>query len=517
MSDQPAPASSQPGNSPGVPALRFLKALGPAVIVASVVLGPGSILSSSKVGAAYGFSMVWVLFLAAGLMMGMVALGARLGVTLQGTMCDELAARLGRPLAFLIGLTIFLICAGFQFGNNLGVLAALEPWLEPAPEAAAAVDPAAEETVSAPSVLNWSNLTLLVLNAAIVAFLYGSRRLYKPVERLMMALVGVMILAFFGNFAFLLATGGEPREEPEQPPAAAVAAERPESESAGEAGAGGAEGSGEASEGDETSDSAAEEMRGVGAPTVEPAEDIEGTAAEETAEVDKPPPPATSLDFVAVLGLIGTTFSVAGAFYQSYLVREKGWGLKEAKEGLIDSVAGIAVLGSITLVIMLTSAISFYGRDVQLNSAADVARQLDPLFGPYAVILFSVGIFAGSFSSFLVNAMIGGAMLADGLGLGGKMDSMATKGFTTAALLVGMLVAMFVPSADRVGLVVFAQAMVVIGFPLLAASMLYMATRPELSGERRIPRPLIAIAVLGLLVVLLSAGRLAWTLVERLL
>ena len=69
--------------SPGL-IVRLFRALGPALIVASVVLGPGSILSSSKVGAAYGFSMVWVLLVAAGLMMGMVALGARLGVSLEG-------------------------------------------------------------------------------------------------------------------------------------------------------------------------------------------------------------------------------------------------------------------------------------------------------------------------------------------------------------------------------------------------------------------------------------------------
>ena len=218
-----------------------------------------------------------------------------------------------------------------------------------------------------------------------------------------------------------------------------------------------------------------------------------------------------------MLALIATTFSVAGAFYQSYLVREKGWGLKEAKSGMIDSVLGITVLGSITLVIMLTSAISFYGKGIQLSNVSDVAGQLEPLFGPFAVVLFSLGIFAGSFSSFLVNAMIGGAMLADGLGYGGKMDSAATKAFTTVALLAGMLVAMFVPADDRVGLVVFAQAMVVIGFPLLAGAMLYLATRPELTGERRIPTLLKVIAAVGLVVVVLSAGRLGWTLVEKLM
>jgi Mn2+/Fe2+ NRAMP family transporter len=416
----------------------FFAALGPAVIVASVVLGPGSILSNSKVGAAYGFSMVWVLLLASGLMMTMVALGARLGVVLEGTMCDELAARVGRPFAAIVGLTIFLICAGFQFGNNLGVLAAIEPWL-PEP---------AEKGEGIAGLLTVPNLILVLLNAAIIVFLFGLRKLYKPIERLMMILVGMMILAFFGNFVFLLFMGGGER----------VAEEAASSTAGG---------------------------------------------------------PQSADALIAVLGVIGTTFSVAGAFYQAYLVREKGWGLGDLRQGLIDSVAGISVLGAISLVIMLTAAISFYGRVVKLENVADVARQLEPLFGPAALILFSLGLFAGAFSSFMVNAMIGGAMLSDGLGLGGKMDSLTTKTFTTAALLVGMIVAVCVPAGNRVGLLVFAQAATVIGLPLLALSMLYLATRSDLSGERAVPGWLKFAALIGLIVVLISAVRLAWMVVPK--
>jgi Mn2+/Fe2+ NRAMP family transporter len=415
---------------------RFLKALGPAVIVASVVLGPGSILSNSKVGAAYGLSMVWVLFLAAGLMMGMVALGARLGVVLQGTMCDELAARLGRPFAALVGLTIFLICAGFQFGNNLGVLAAIDPWLSS--------DSASSS--SGGGIFTAANLILLALNAAIIVFLFGLKKLYKPIERLMMLLVGIMILAFCGNLVYLLLLGTEAPVE----------------------------------------------------------------AAREPAD-----PADTSAALIAVLGMIGTTFSIAGAFYQSYLVREKGWGLKQLGQGLIDSIAGISVLGTISLVIMVTAAFSFYGRNVELASVADVARQLEPLFGPAAMILFSLGLFAGAFSSFLVNAMIGGAMLSDGLGLGGKMDSGTTKGFTTVALLMGMLVAICVPAEDRVGLIVLAQALTVIGLPLLALSMLYLAIRAYVKGERAIPLWMVVTAAAGLLVVLASALRLGWSVIPK--
>jgi len=431
MSESSAASSPEVTNGTGLH--RFLRALGPAIIVASVVLGPGSILASSKVGAAYGFDMVWVLILAAGLMMGMTALGARLGVVLDGTLCDELTRRIGRPFAALIGLTVFLVCACFQFSNNLGVLAALEPWLT---EGATASD----------SLLTTSNIILIGLNVAIIAFLFGSKKLYVPIERLMMLLVGLMILAFFGNFLFLIASGGAPAAN---------------------------------------------------------------------SKASSGPPPQDAL--VSVLALIGTTFSIAGAFYQAYLVREKGWGMAEVKRGLVDSVAGISVLGIISLVIMLTAAISFYGRDVQLVSVSDVARQLEPLFGRSAVVLFSLGIFAGAFSSFMVNAMIGGAMMADGLGFGGRMDSMATKWFTTAALLLGMCVALFVPAGQRVGLVIFAQAMVVTGFPLLAASMLYLASARDLTGPRAVPTWMRNVAAVGLIVVLFSAGRLGYTIGVKLL
>jgi Mn2+/Fe2+ NRAMP family transporter len=104
------------------------KSIGPALITASVVIGPGSILSVSKIGHQFGYQMTWVLVLAILLMISMTALSARLGVTLDNTLCEELAQRAGRPLAALAGITLFLIAACFQFGNNLGVLAAIEPF-----------------------------------------------------------------------------------------------------------------------------------------------------------------------------------------------------------------------------------------------------------------------------------------------------------------------------------------------------------------------------------------------------
>ncbi|MDB4772694.1 hypothetical protein OAG20_01500, partial [Verrucomicrobiales bacterium] len=59
---------------------RLLNSIGPAIIVAAIVLGPGSILTSSKVGALYGYPALGIVALSTVLLIGMVALAARIGV-----------------------------------------------------------------------------------------------------------------------------------------------------------------------------------------------------------------------------------------------------------------------------------------------------------------------------------------------------------------------------------------------------------------------------------------------------
>ncbi|MDA1277664.1 MAG: divalent metal cation transporter, partial [Verrucomicrobia bacterium] len=108
----------------------LIESLGPAIIVACVVLGPGSILANSKVGWQFGYDMLWVVLCAAILMIGMTALSARLGVLLDHSLCEELSRRAGRFWGAAVGVCIFLVCGSFQFGNNLGVLFAIDPFLD---------------------------------------------------------------------------------------------------------------------------------------------------------------------------------------------------------------------------------------------------------------------------------------------------------------------------------------------------------------------------------------------------
>ena len=43
------------------------------------------------------------------------------------------------------------------------------------------------------------------------------------------------------------------------------------------------------------------------------------------------PSPAALSDF-SVLGLVGTTFVISAAYFQSYLVQQKGWDVEQLRE-----------------------------------------------------------------------------------------------------------------------------------------------------------------------------------------
>lgn len=412
---------------------RLLQSIGPAIIVAAIVLGPGSILTSSKVGAQFGTAALPVIAAATLLMIAMVALAARIGVVYDASPCDELARRLGRPWAIVVGLILFGLVAIFQYSNNVAIVSGLAPLFE---KPGGSRSPIFEGATPA--------MVLVAFNGFVIFCLFRLRHLYGSIERLMKILIGLMVLAFCINFVVVWL---RPRDY------TPVATQNP-------------------------------------------------------------------TDIIALLGMIGTTFSVGGAFYQAYLVKEKGWGLKDAQRGLLDSILSISILGIITAMILLTATRVFYGRPepVTLGNVGDVARQLEPLFGSWAKVIFCLGIFAGALSSFLVNALIGGTVMADALGKGWRLNSRWTLGLTTAALLSGLVIALInlQNPENTVNLITFAQALTVLGLPALALTLLYLGSRPDLTGERQVPRWILALALIGFLVACYLATRTAGVVLGKL-
>lgn len=163
----------------------LFRSIGPGLVTACVVIGPGSILTSSKVGSVEGYSKIWVVVIAVFCMMVYMTLGVKLGVVAQQSPGDLTAKRAGRWLAVLVGLGVFFISAAYQFGNNLGVYSALTTYV------------------------NLDYRGLLLINAIALAFVFGFRNLYQVVERVMSVFVAIMLISFTANLWFAQPDLGE--------------------------------------------------------------------------------------------------------------------------------------------------------------------------------------------------------------------------------------------------------------------------------------------------------------------
>ncbi len=187
-------------------------------------------------------------------------------------------------------------------------------------------------------------------------------------------------------------------------------------------------------------------------------------------------------NFEVVAALIATTFSLNGAIYQSYLAQDKGWKIKNLKKSLTDTYIGISMLALISILIIITSATALFPQGIVVNSAADMAIQLETLFGGGAKIIFSLGLCAAAFSSLMVNAVIGGGLFSDGLGLGRTMNEKMPKIFTTIILLLGMVIALFF-RGNIVYALIMAQASSILAVPLIALGIFLILNNKKVMGS----------------------------------
>ncbi|HIG29432.1 MAG TPA: divalent metal cation transporter [Verrucomicrobiales bacterium] len=382
------------------------KSIGPGLVTACVVIGPGSILTSSKVGAVDGYSKSWVVVLAVLFMFVYTSLAAKLAIVAQASTGDLVRKHAGQWLAVLIGIGVFSISAAFQFGNNLGVHSALSTYAK-------------------------FDYWVILFNAISLAFVFGFRNLYQVLEKLMTCFVGLMLLSFAVNLFFAKPDLGELAS---------------------------------------------------------------GFIPSGISEIGLP-----------LLGLVGTTFVITAAYYQSYLVRFKGWQKEDLQAGLKDSRVSATLMAMITLMLMCTAAAVLRGKE--LNSVSDVADSLQPFFGEKGRVIFCLGLFSAAFSSFLVNSMIGGFILSDGLKLGSTPEQNGPRILTAAVLLVGMFVALYVIKSGvrPVTAIVGAQAVTVIAAPLMAGTLLWLTNHREIMGDHRNGPAMNAAAVIGLILLILMA------------
>ncbi len=214
--------------------------------------------------------------------------------------------------------------------------------------------------------------------------------------------------------------------------------------------------------------------------------------------------PAGGGSLIMVIALIGTTVVPYNLFLHASAVREK-WSasvpLRNAlAEARLDTALSVALGGLVTLAILVTAA-SSYRMGTELESAAAMAEQLEPLLGKAAKAFFAVGLFAAGLTS-AITAPLAAAYAASGvLGWSSELRSWRFRATWALIVVVGTTLAMV--GYQPIHAIIFAQVANGVLLPVVAVFLLVVVNRRDLL-RTHVNGPLANI--LGVAVVATAAG-----------
>jgi manganese transport protein len=358
--------------------------LGPAIITAALVFGPGSLTITSKLGAVFGYSLLWVVVLSTALMIAFTQMGARIGIATNQSLLKTIRNKWGKWISVFLGIGFFLITTSFQAGNSIGAGVAFAESFN---------------TSATP----W--IVLVTLSGVSLLFF---KSFYKILEKVMLVMVGLMLISFL--FTLILS----------RPEFIFVA-------------------------------------KGL-----------------------LPSIPDGSL--ILVVALTASSFSVGGAFYQSYLVQAKGWKKPDKAKVTRESFSGIMLLGLISGMILISAGAILRPLGVEVTAASDMGKALEPVYGQFATSVFMVGLFGASFSSLIGNATIGGSLFADALSMGSDLNNKKVKMMIMLVMVIGASIAILFGQSP-LELIVFAQGLTIFVVPFVGIALFITANDKILMGD----------------------------------
>ena len=185
-------------------------------------------------------------------------------------------------------------------------------------------------------------------------------------------------------------------------------------------------------------------------------------------------------DWVLLVGLIGTTVVPYNLFLHASLIKEKYSSVRSLSDLRKENAVAIILGGVISMCIIITSATTLFGSD-DIQSAADMAQQLEPLLGSWSGYFLGTGLFAAGISS-AITAPLAAAYAARGI-LGWEAKSLRSFKFRLvwmSILILGMLSSMF--GGSPIEIIQFAQVTNGVLLPLVAVFLLYLMNQSKLLG-----------------------------------
>ena len=191
-----------------------------------------------------------------------------------------------------------------------------------------------------------------------------------------------------------------------------------------------------------------------------------------------------------IIAMIGTTIAPWMMFFTQSNVVEKGLAPKDFFAQRVDVVSGTIAACLVAWFIVVTTGSVLHSAGIHVDSAADAARALAPIAGPYAEALFAVGLVAASFLAACVLPLTTSFVICEAFGWEAGVsfswrEAPLFKGIFTFVIALSAIVVM-IPDINLMGVMLTAQFTNGLVLPVLLVFMALIAADKHIMGAYRV-------------------------------
>ncbi len=224
---------------------------------------------------------------------------------------------------------------------------------------------------------------------------------------------------------------------------------------------------------------------------------------------------------IGFAGIVGGSIGV-GPIWYAYIAKDNGWGRDSLKFMASDQVVFYGILFSIfSIGIYVSAAATLQG--VTVADGVDAAHAIEPIAGPLAALLFTVGLWAAVFTTLGGMAAVGAYLVGDLINnlpvvemeIELSLDNRIIKGLTIIGIVLGS-VGLFLRGPPPLPFMAYGVGLLTIVAPITIFVFTLATVRPTDVGEFTGPWYLVVGLTVAFLVSLYAAylTGLHWVLVS---
>ncbi|RZS97492.1 Nramp family divalent metal transporter [Cecembia calidifontis] len=179
---------------------------------------------------------------------------------------------------------------------------------------------------------------------------------------------------------------------------------------------------------------------------------------------------------ITIVALIGTTVVPYNLFLHSGLVAKRWQNLEDLKYVRTDTMIAVVLGGLVSMAIVVTGVA---GASIEVNSAVDLAKGLEPLLGgKLAKYFIAFGLFAAGITSAVTAPLAASMVITESFGCSSDIKGMGMKGSIGIVLGLGLVFSSL--GIRPVQLITLAQLANGILLPLLSGYVIWLVNRKSL-------------------------------------